>query len=111
MVALGTLAVAAVFQPARRRVQTAVDLRFNRRRYDAATAVEAFSVQLRDELDADVVSDRLLSVAEQTMQPTRISVWLRPPEHEVASARREVMATSDAAPRPAAPKADIGMTT
>jgi hypothetical protein len=76
-VAGATLAVAALFQPARRRIQQAVDGRFSRR-YNAAKTIEAFSNRLRDQIDLDTLSTELLAIVDQTTEPTRASLWLRP---------------------------------
>jgi hypothetical protein len=84
VVAAATLAVAAVFQPARRRIQNAVDSRFNRRRHDAGQLIAAFSARLREEIDLDTLTAELLTVVDQTMQPTQASLWLRP--HRASSA-------------------------
>jgi hypothetical protein len=74
--AVAALALAAAFQPLRRRVQDAVDRRFNRRRYDAAKAMEAFSARLHEQVDLDTLSVELLAVVDQTMQPTVAWLWL-----------------------------------
>jgi hypothetical protein len=88
VVAGATLAVAAASQPARRRVQQVVDRRFNRRRYDVAKTIEEFSTRLRDQIDLDSLSAELLAVVDQTMEPTRASLWLRPSPHGASGTPR-----------------------
>jgi hypothetical protein len=94
-VAGATLAVAALFQPARRRIQRAVDRRFNRRRYNTTKTIEAFAARLREQVDLDVLTDELLAVVDQTMEPTQVSCWLRPsPPDSSGTARGEARPTT-----------------